>query len=208
MLYLAHQSWTLIPWADHSQPSSSSKEMQSQEQLSSDLLAGLCITQPVTGPETGPLPAGSSSVWSSPSAGIKQEACWEGWQGGDPQAGKMIQARANTYAQLACPRKCGCIMIRDKESGCMGPWEKSVWLGTQTLGKGLWFCQTKQLRHEGQAWLICWWLSQLSVTFVCLSHSVQSSGHNNKKELSKSQFLTGPIMGEIKHHKKPSWAGA
>lgn len=69
MLYLAHQLWTLIPWGDHSQPSSSSNEMQFQEQLPSDLLAGLCITHPVTSPETGPLPAGRCSVWSSSRAG-------------------------------------------------------------------------------------------------------------------------------------------
>lgn len=84
VLYLAHQPWILIPWADHSQPSSSSKEMQSQEQLPSDLLAGLCITQPVTGPETGPLPAGSSSVWNSPSAGDKTGCLLEGVAGWRP----------------------------------------------------------------------------------------------------------------------------
>lgn len=62
VLYLAHQLWELIPRGDHSYWSSWSKEMQSQEQLPSDLLAGLCITHSVTGPEAGLLPAGSSTV--------------------------------------------------------------------------------------------------------------------------------------------------
>ena len=65
MLYFAHQLWELIPPGDHSYLTLWSKEMQSQEQLPSDLLAGLCITHFVTGPETGLPPAGSSTFWSS-----------------------------------------------------------------------------------------------------------------------------------------------
>lgn len=103
---------------------------------------------------------GASQAGAAAEPRMKQDAYWERRQGG-----RMMQPRPITHVQFECPRKCRCTMIREKQSGYMGPWEKNIWFWYLDTRKGSWFCQTKQLRYEKQAWLICWWLSHLCLSF-------------------------------------------
>lgn len=133
---------------------------------------------------------------------MKQDACWERGQGGDHQAGRMMQSRPNTHTGSASVLEDMGMHHNQRLDEPLR--EKSLAVGHPDARGRSWLCQSKQSRQEAPPWLMCWWLQSPLPVFPI--HCRALTAITNNKEQPRSQFLTGSIVGEIKHSRKPVWA--
>lgn len=178
--------------------------MQFQEQLPSDLLAGLCITHPVMVLRLARCLLGASQSGTAAGLGMKQEACWERGQGWRLLDWEDEAAQAKHSSIFSCVPK-EVWMIRDRESGQMNVWRRASGYWYPDAEKRSWFCPTKQSRDESSLGGYDGGSSHL----LLVSHPRQSSDCNNKQhgaaEISVAERLHS---GRDHTSQQPAWASA
>lgn len=141
-------------------------ENQYQQQLPSDLLAGLCITHSVTSPGAGPLLARSSTVWSGNWARNETRCLLGEGAGWRPADWRMMQPRPNKYTGSAwVPEEMWMLHDQEQRERPDGPLgEMCLVVGTWTLGKDHGYAKSNSWGMRGS---LGWYVSGSSHICLC-----------------------------------------